>query len=41
VSIYAGRSQVMMLSFTLPSILIGTLRFGVADYTILLSHFMT
>jgi sulfate transporter 4 len=40
-SIYAGRSQVMMLSFTLPSILIGTLRSGVADYTILLSHFMT
>ncbi len=36
-SIYAGRSQVMMLSFTLPSILIGTL----ADYTILLSHYMT
>jgi hypothetical protein len=32
---------VMMLSFTLPSILIGALRSGVADYTILLSHYMT
>jgi hypothetical protein len=40
-SIYAGCSQVMMLSFTLPSILIGTSRSGVADYTILLSHYMT
>jgi hypothetical protein len=41
VSIYAGRSQVMMLSFTLPSILIGTFRSGVADYAILLSHYIT